>query len=69
MSEDQLHKIQEVNLSYVTNLDRIDKYASNENKMKFAEAATTELSVKLDAIMGPDNRKKYMEYILEKLDE
>lgn len=69
LSDDQLVDIDDVNLCYLTTLDRIDRYASDENKMKFAKAATASRAAQLDAIMGPDNRKKYMDYIMAKLEK
>ncbi len=68
MTEEQLTDIDNVNLCYLSTLDRINRYAKTDDaKEKYAKSITEGRSVQLDAIMGPDKRKKYIEYVKEKL--
>jgi len=68
MSEDQLNDIDNVNVCYLSTLDRIDRYAkTDEDKTKYAKAVTAARGAQLDAIMGPEKRKQFMSYVGEKL--
>jgi hypothetical protein len=68
MSQKQLDDIDNVNICYLSTLDRIDRYGKDEaSKETYAKAATEARSVQLDAIMGSEKRKQYIEYIKGKL--
>ena len=68
MSATQLNDIDNVNLCYLSMLDRINRYGkSEENKEKVAQAATEARSIQLDIIMGEEKHKKYTEYMTEKI--
>lgn len=70
LTDDQLSDIDDVNVCYLTTLDRIDRYGTDEEKKtQFAKAATAARSMQLDAIMGQENRQKYMEYVMGKLEK
>ena len=68
MSDEQLEDIDNVNICYLSTLDRIDRYAkTDEDKTKYAKAVTAARGAQLDAIMGADKRKQFMSYVAEKL--
>jgi hypothetical protein len=68
MSDDQLSDIDNVNICYLSTLDRIDRYGKTDaDKEKYAKSVTAARSAQLDAIMGVDNRKKFQAYVQEKL--
>jgi len=62
MTATQLNDIDNVNLCYLSMLDRINRYGKNEeNKEKVAQAATEARSIQLDIIMGEQKHKQYSE--------
>ncbi|UKJ06294.1 hypothetical protein [Solitalea lacus] len=68
MTPTQLEDIDNVNVCYLSTLDRINRYAkTEEDKEKLAEFATAARSAQLDAIMGTEKRDKFMNYVAEKL--
>ena len=68
LTDDQLSDIDNVNLCYLSTLDRLDRYGkSDADKEKYAKSVTEARSAQLDAIMGADNRKKFQAYVQEKL--
>ena len=68
MSATQINDIDNVNLCYLSMLDRIDRYGkTEENKEKVAQAATEARSIQLDIIMGEEKHKQYHEYLAEKI--
>jgi hypothetical protein len=68
LSNDQITDVDNVNICYLSTLDRIDRYGkSDENKLKFAKAATASRAAQLDAIMGVDKHNQFMAYVEEKL--
>jgi len=68
MNQTQLDDIDNINLCYLSTLDRIDRYTKVEsNKDILAEAVGSARAVQLDAIMGADKHKKYAEYIKGKI--
>jgi len=68
MSATQLNDIDNVNICYLSMLDRINRYGkTEENKTKVAEAATEARSIQLDIIMGEEKHKKFTEYVTEKI--
>lgn len=68
MSPEQLDDIDNVNICYLSTLDRIDRYGKDDAaKEKYAKAITSARSAQLDAIMGADKRKQYVEYVQGKL--
>jgi hypothetical protein len=68
MTATQLNDIDNVNLCYLSMLDRINRYGKNEeNKEKVAQAATEARSIQLDIIMGEEKHKQYSEYMVEKI--
>ena len=70
LTDDQLSDVDNVNLCFLSNLDRIDRYGGDEaSKTKYAKSAVAARSAQLDAIIGVDKRKKYMEYVQGKLEK
>jgi hypothetical protein len=70
MTQTQMDDIDNVNICYLSTLDRIKRYAkTDEAKEQLAEALTDARSKQLDAIMGADKRAKYMEYIKGKIEK
>lgn len=68
LSVEQCEDIDNVNLCFLSTLDRIDRYGkTDEDKKKYAKGLTQSRSAQLDAIMGVDKRKQYIAYIEEKL--
>ncbi len=68
MSADQMDDIDNVNICFLSTLDRIDRYAKDDaTKQKYAKAITDARWAQLDVIMGADKHKQYSEYIKSKL--
>jgi hypothetical protein len=68
MTETQLSDIDNVNICYLSTLDRINRYAKDDaTKDKLADAVTEARWIQLDAIMGADKHKQYSEYIKAKI--
>jgi hypothetical protein len=68
MSTTQINDIDNVNLCFLSMLDRVNRYGkSEENKEKVAQAAAEARSIQLDIIMGEEKHKKYTEYMMEKI--
>ena len=68
LTASQVDDIDNVNVCYLTTLDRIDRYGKTDaNKEKFADYATAARSAQLDAIMGTDKRDRFMNYVANKL--
>ena len=68
LTDDQLTDIDNVNLCFLSTIERIDKYGKSDGeKEKYAKAVAEARSAQLDAIMGQDNRKKYQAYVQDKL--
>jgi hypothetical protein len=68
MSQQQLDDIDNVNLCYLSTLDRIDRYGKDDaTKEKLAEVISEARYAQLDAIMGADKHKQYVEYVKGKI--
>ena len=68
MTEEQLSDIDNVNICYLSTLDRIDRYGkTDEAKTKYAKAVTEARGAQLDAIMGTEKRQQFMTYVADKL--
>jgi hypothetical protein len=68
MNADQLADIDNVNVCFLSTMERIQRYGKDKvNMQKFAEAVAAERSIQMDAIMGPEKRKKFAEYVEAKL--
>jgi hypothetical protein len=68
LSAEQCEDIDNVNLCFLSTLDRIDRYGkTDEDKKKYAKGLMQSRSAQLDAIIGVDKRKQYIAYIEEKL--
>jgi hypothetical protein len=68
LNDDQINDINNVNACYLSTLDRIGRYGkTDEAKLEAAKAITAARSVQLDAIMGPEKRDQFMEYVGGKL--
>lgn len=70
LSDDQLNDVDNVNICFLSTLDRIDRYGGDDaSKKKYAKSAVAARSAQLDAIIGADKRKQYMEYVQGKLEK
>ena len=70
MNSTQMDDIDNVNICYLSTLDRIDRYAKDAAKKdEAAEAVTASRWVQLDAIMGPEKHQKYEEHLKAKIEE
>jgi hypothetical protein len=68
MSPTQLDDIDNVNICFISSLDRIDRYGKDATaKEQYAKAALAARSVQLDAIMGVANREKFYDYVTAKI--
>jgi len=68
MTDQQVTDIDNVNICYLSTLDRLDRYGKDDaTKEKYAKAVTEARSAQLDAIMGTEKHKQYSEYIKGKL--
>jgi hypothetical protein len=70
LTDDQLNDVDNVNICFLSTLDRIDRYGGDEaSKKKYAKSAVAARSAQLDAIIGVDKRKQYIEYVQGKLEK
>jgi len=71
MTQTQLTDIDNVNLCFLSTLDRIDRYSKKDDatKEKYADALWEVRGAQLDAIMGPEKHKKFAEYLKAKVDK
>lgn len=68
LTQDQMTDIDNVNICYLSTLDRIDRYAKDDAaKQKYAKAISDARWDQLDAIMGADKHKQYAEYVKAKI--
>jgi hypothetical protein len=68
MSEDQLIDIDNVNVCFLGALERIDAYGKDDaTKSKWAKTAAQARQAQLDMIMGPEKRKQFQDYVMEKI--
>jgi hypothetical protein len=70
MSAQQLSDIDNVNICYLSTLDRISRYAKDDAvKEKYADAITQGRWAQLDAIMGADKHEQYAKYLKDKIEK
>ncbi|MEX1202574.1 MAG: hypothetical protein WEA59_04995 [Ferruginibacter sp.] len=70
MTPEQLEDIDNVNICYLSTLDRIDRYGKDDAaKDKYVKSITSARSTQLDAIMGVDKRKQYSDYVQAKIEK
>ena len=70
MTQTQMNDIDNVNLCFLSTLDRIDRYAkSEEDKDKYAEVLWEARWAQIDAIMGKEKHKQYAEYIKARIEQ
>jgi len=70
MNEQQMTDIDNVNLCFLSTLDRISRYGKDDaTKEKYAKAISDARWAQLDAIMGADKHKQYAEYVKGKLEK
>jgi hypothetical protein len=68
MSQAQMDDIDNVNICYLSTLDRIDRYGKDQaTKEKYAKAITDARWAQMDAIMGADKHKQYAMYLKGKI--
>ena len=68
LSEEQISDADNVNVCYLTTLDRINRYGKTDaDKEKYAKSATESRAKQLEAIMGTDNYGKYKKYVGDKV--
>ena len=68
MTQTQMDDIDNVNICYLSTLDRIDRYGKDDaTKEKYAKAITEARKAQLDVIMGAEKHKQYSEYIKGKI--
>jgi hypothetical protein len=64
----QITDLDNLNLCFLSTLDRIDRYAKDdETKEKYAEALWEVRWVQVDAIMGKDKHGRYADYLKRKI--
>ncbi len=68
LSDEQRTDIDNVNLCFLSTLDLIDRYGKDDTaKEKYAKSAVNARNAQLDAIMGPEKRKQFQDYVVAKL--
>jgi len=68
LSEEQITDADNVNVCYLTTLDRINRYAKTDaDKEKYAKSSTESRAKQLEAIMGTDKYNKFRKYVETKL--
>jgi hypothetical protein len=69
MSQTQITDIDNVNICYLSTLDRIDRYAKDDaSKEQYADAVSKGRWAQLDAIMGADKHDQYAAYLKRKIE-
>jgi len=70
MTQTQLDDIDNVNICFLSTLDRIARYGKDQaTKEKVAKSLWDARWAQLDAIMGVDKHNKYAEYMKQKLEK
>jgi len=70
MTQQQMSDIDNVNICYLSTLDRISRYAKDDaTKEKYADAITQGRWAQLDAIMGADKHEQYAKYLKDKIEK
>jgi len=70
LTQTQMDDIDNVNICFLSTLDRINRYAKDQGtKEKYAKAVWDARWAQLDAIMGADKHNKYAEYLKAKLEK
>ena len=68
LTAEQMTDADNVNICYLSTLDRIDRYGKDQaTKEKYAKAITDARWAQLDVIMGADKHKQYAEYLKRKI--
>jgi hypothetical protein len=68
LSQTKMDDIDNVNICFLSTLDRIDRYAKDDaTKEKYAKAVADARWAQVDAIMGAENHKKYASYVMAKI--
>lgn len=70
MTQQQMTDIDNVNVCYLSTLDRISRYAKDDaTKEKYADAVSQGRWAQLDAIMGADKHEQYAKYLKDKMEK
>jgi hypothetical protein len=70
MTDQQVEDVDAVNACFLSNLDLVSRYGKDDAaKEKYAKSLVNSRNTALDAIMGPDTRKKYQAYVKAKLEK
>ncbi|PWT73787.1 MAG: hypothetical protein C5B59_12465 [Bacteroidetes bacterium] len=68
LSAEQMTDIDNVNICFLSTLDRIDRYGKDQaTKEKYAKAVMDARWAQIDAIMGADKHKQYAVYLKNKI--
>jgi hypothetical protein len=68
LTETQMKDIDNVNICFLSTLDRIDRYGKDDaTKEKYAKAVAEARWAQVDVIMGADKHKQYVAYIMGKI--
>jgi hypothetical protein len=68
LTQTQMDDIDNVNICFLSTLDRIDRYGKDDaTKEKYAKAVADARWAQVDAIMGPEKHERYAAYIKAKL--
>jgi sortase (surface protein transpeptidase) len=70
MTDQQVEDVDAVNACFLSNLDLVARYGKDDAaKEKYAKSLVNSRNTALDAIMGPETRKKYQAYVKAKLEK
>jgi len=68
LTQTQIDDMDNVNICFLSTLDRIDRYAKDDaTKEKYAKAVADARWAQIDAIIGADKHKQYANYVMAKL--
>ena len=70
LSQTQMSDLDNVNICFLSTLDRIDRYAKDDaTKEKYAQALWDVRWAQVDAIMGKDKHERYAAYLERKIEK
>jgi hypothetical protein len=70
LTQTQMKDLDNVNICFLSTLDRIDRYAKDDAaKDKYAQALWDVRWAQVDAIMGADKHLRYAEYLKAKIEK
>lgn len=70
LTKQQMTDLDNINICFLSTLDRVDRYAKNdETKEQLAEALWEVRWAQVDAVMGKDKHEQYASYLKRKIQQ